>query len=94
MIRLFIGVVVAMTFLGAPGAAISGEQTVTLNVGMDCPTCPYIVKRSLQRVGGVLDVKVSYADQIAVVRFDDGRTSVGALTQATASVGFPSKRLD
>ncbi len=94
MTRLFFGILVAMAILGGPGAAISGEQSVTLNVEMSCPTCPYIVKSSLQRVGGVLDVKVSYADQIAVVRYDDERTNVGALTQATESVGFPSKRLN
>ena len=73
--------------------ALSAEQTVKLGVKMFCPTCPFIVKRTLQKVDGVLDVAVSYAEQTAVVRFDDNKTAVAALTRATAGVGFPSELL-
>ena len=73
--------------------ALSAEQAVTLSVRMGCPTCPYIIKRTLAQVPGVLDVSVSYDDQVAIVRFDDDKTDVAALTQATAGVGFPSKPL-
>ena len=76
--------------LGGSPAALSAERTVALNVRMWCASCPYIVKRSLQGVAGVLDVNVFYDEQRAVVRFDDERTSVAALTKATADVGFPS----
>ncbi len=41
----------------------------------------------------MLDVAVSYAEQTAVVRFDDSKTAVAALTRATAGVGFPSELL-
>jgi mercuric ion binding protein len=41
-------------------------------------------------VDGVEEVTISYRKQIAVVRFDDARTAVPALTQATADMGFPS----
>ena len=71
--------------------ALSAEQTVTLSVGLWCPSCKYIVTRTLQGVDGVLNVRVSYDDQVAVVTFDDDKTDVTALTEATASVGFPSK---
>ena len=73
--------------------ALAAEQTVTLKVKMWCPSCPYIVKRTLQNVAGVLDVAVSYDDQVAIVRFDDRKTAVATLTQATADVGFPSAPL-
>ncbi len=73
--------------------ALAAEQTVTLKVKMWCPSCPYIVKRSLAKVPGVLDVNVSYDDQVAIVRFDDRKTGVATLTQATADVGFPSAPL-
>ena len=73
------------------GAALAGEQTVRLNVeNMTCASCPYIVKRSLEDVGGVLQVVVTYEEHQAVVRFDDGKTDTAALTQATADYGFPS----
>jgi mercuric ion binding protein len=35
--------------------------------------------------------EVSYPEKTAVVTFDDARTTVAALTQATAGVGFPSR---
>ena len=72
-------------------SASSAERTVALGVKMGCPTCPYIVKRSLQGVAGVVDVEVSYEEQFAVVRFDDATTDAAALMAATARVGFPSK---
>ncbi len=81
------------TLLGGSLPALSAEQTVTLRVDMWCPSCPYIIQRTLAQVPGVLDVNVSYDDQVAIVRFDDGRTGVSELTQATASVGFPSEPL-
>lgn len=72
-------------------AAFAGEQTVTLTVsGMTCASCPYIVKQTLASVDGVTAVNVSFADQSAVVTYDDGKTEVAALTLATGDMGFPS----
>ncbi len=79
--------------LGGSLPAFSAEQTVTLSVKMWCPSRPYIIKRTLAKVPGVLVVKVSYDDQVAIVRFNDDKTGVTALTQATADVGFPSEPL-
>jgi mercuric ion binding protein len=79
--------------LGSSLPALSAEQTVTLSVDMWCPSCPYIIKRTLAQVPGVLDVNVSYDDQVAIVRFDDDKTGISALTQATTDLGFPSEPL-
>ncbi|GAA0560157.1 mercury resistance system periplasmic binding protein MerP [Halomonas salifodinae] len=66
-------------------------QTVTISVpGMTCAACPITVKVALNRVDGVSQVEVSYANLEAVVTFDDTRTSVEALTEATANAGYPS----
>ncbi|MCH7944000.1 MAG: cation transporter, partial [Proteobacteria bacterium] len=73
--------------------ASSAEQTITLRVARWCASCPYIIKQTLARVPGVLDVAVSFDDQVAIVRFDNDETDVTALTQATADVGFPSQPL-
>ncbi|MCE8010413.1 mercury resistance system periplasmic binding protein MerP [Billgrantia desiderata] len=71
--------------------AWAAMQTVTLSVpGMTCAACPIIVKTALNQVGGVSQVEVSYADREAVVTFDDTRTSVEALSEATTNAGFPS----
>lgn len=91
MRRSLATLVLSVALLGAGSPALAAEQTVTLAVDLWCPSCTYIVTRSLQRVDGVLDVAVSYEDQVAVVTFDDERTGVAALTQATASLGFPSR---
>ncbi len=76
--------------LALSGGARAAEQTVTLKVDMWCPSCPYIIKRTLADIDGVKEVTTSYEKQIAVVRFDNELTGVSALTQATADLGFPS----
>jgi mercuric ion binding protein len=73
-------------------AATAAERTVTLAIdGMTCASCPYIVRSVLQEVPGVARAEVSSAEKTAVVTFDDARTTVAALTQATAGVGFPAR---
>ncbi len=90
MHRHLTGLFLAAVLIGQSGAAVSAERTISLGVEMSCPTCPYIVKKSLQKVSGVSGVKVSYADQTAIVRFDDAKTDATARTDATKAVGFPS----
>ncbi len=87
--------------LGAAGLAAvlitsspswADEQTVTLAVdNLFCASCPYIVKQLLARVTGVRVVEVSYETKTAVVTFEDAETDTAALTEATGSVGFPSR---
>jgi mercuric ion binding protein len=91
MKRFLMSLVVSLTALGPAPAALAAERTVTLDVPMSCATCPYSVKRTLEKVAGVLDVTVSYDAQTATVRYDDEAATVTALTQATAAIGFPSK---
>ena len=93
MKRTALAVVLSAALFVSAAPSLAAEQAVTLSVKMWCPSCPYIVKRSLARVPGVLKVNVAYEDQVAVVRFDDEKTNVAALTQATADVGFPAKSL-
>jgi periplasmic mercuric ion binding protein len=72
--------------------ASATDRTVTLQVdGMFCPSCPYIVKKTLAAVPGVKDVSVSYKNKTAVVTFDGVRTNVAALTDATFEMGYPSE---
>jgi mercuric ion binding protein len=72
-------------------AAFAGEKTVTLAVqNMDCASCPFTVKSSLQAVPGVAKAVVSFADKTAVVTFDDAKTTVPALITATTNAGYPS----
>ena len=93
MSRLLSIAIVASVLLPA-GAASAGEQTVTLAVkNMTCASCPYIVKNSLVAVPGVSKAEVSFEDKSATVTFNDEKTSITALTEATANAGYPSTLL-
>jgi|ERR1700724_1792202 mercuric ion binding protein len=75
----------------AASTAFAAERTIVLAVqNMDCADCPFIVKKSLERVSGVAKVTVSYKDKTAVVIYDDGKADVKALTAATTNAGYPS----
>ena len=66
-------------------------QTVTLSVpGMTCAACPITVKKALTKVEGVSQVDVSFDKREAVVTFDDAKTTVQKLTEATTNAGYPS----
>jgi mercuric ion binding protein len=75
----------------AASAATAGERTITLAVAnMTCALCPIVVRRSLERVPGVMAVEVFLEEQTAIVRFDDVATSVEVLTKATGDAGYPA----
>lgn len=77
--------------LSAPVAADSAPQSVTLAVeNMTCRACPITVRKSLQKVPGVTDVRVDFDRRTATVTFDPQRTSVEALQRATTNAGYPS----
>lgn len=82
-------VVTLLTAFAAPVWAT--PQTVTLSVpGMTCAACPFTVKQALSKVNGVTKAEVSFEKKRAVVSFDDAKTSIQALTKATADAGYPS----
>lgn len=71
--------------------AWAASQTVTLSVPtMNCALCPITVKKALTQVPGVRQAEVNFDKRLATVTFDDSRTSVDALTQATEDAGYPS----
>ncbi|EMJ4931705.1 mercury resistance system periplasmic binding protein MerP [Pseudomonas aeruginosa] len=71
--------------------AWAAVQTVTLSVpGMTCAACPITVKKALTKVEGVSQVDVSFDKREAVVTFDDAKTTVQKLTEATTNAGYPS----
>lgn len=82
--------VFATAMLGVSGAT-AAERTVTLSVpGMTCPVCPITVRKALDKVPGVSKVQVSYEKKEAVVTYDDAKTKVQALEDATFEAGYES----
>ena len=83
------------TVLLAVGTAIAAERTVMLAVdNMYCSACPYTVKQSLAKVTGVDEAVVSCEKKTATVTYDDEKTTVAALSAATAQAGYPSHAID
>ena len=82
----------ALTMLAALASPVwAAPQTVTLSLPtMDCPVCPITVKKALTKVPGVSDAKVNFDKREATVVFDNARTNVDALAQATTDAGYPS----
>lgn len=71
--------------------ALAATRTVTLSVpGMNCAACPITVKKALGKVPGVAKTDVNLDKREATVTFDDAKTNVDALTQATRDAGYPS----
>lgn len=72
-------------------ATYAAEQTVTLAVqNMTCASCPYIVKKSLAAVPGVSKAEVSFEAKSAKITFDDQKTNVATLAEATTKAGYPA----
>lgn len=72
-------------------SAFAAVQTVTLSVpDMYCAACPITVKKALQKVAGVSKVQVSFEKKEAVVMFDDTKTTIKKLQDATSNAGYPS----
>lgn len=87
--KKLVSLIALMGALGTP--AWAATRTVTLAVpGMTCAACPITVKTALAKVAGVEKTDVSFERREAVVTYDDARTTVAALTQATAGAGYPS----
>jgi len=73
-------------------AALAAMQTATLSVpGMYCAVCPITVKKALEKVPGVTKATASLEKKEAVVTYDDAKTSVKKLLDATFEAGYPSE---
>jgi len=73
-------------------AAFAGSpETVVLDVqNMTCPVCPITVRKSLQKVGGVVDARVDLDNHTATVKFDPEKADIAALVKATTNAGYPA----
>jgi len=82
---------IALAAVSASSGAMAAERTVTLAVqNMTCASCPYIVRGSMSAVDGVEKVDVSFEDKTATVTFDDVKTTVAAIADASERAGYPA----
>ena len=66
-------------------------QSVRLAVpGMTCAACPITVTKALAKVDGVSKTGVDLKKREVLVTYDDAKTNVQQLTQATKEAGYPA----
>ncbi|MEX2241965.1 MAG: mercury resistance system periplasmic binding protein MerP [Burkholderiales bacterium] len=83
--------ILALAAAGISLPAAAAQRTVVLSVpSMNCAACPITVRKALEKVAGVQKVKATLEPPEAVVTFDDAKTGVDQLTQATRGAGYPS----
>ena len=90
MNKLILSLMFAM-LTSASSIAVAAEQTIKLSVpDMTCVSCPYMVKQAISAVDGIKAVEATMEDRSATVTFEDTLTSIEAIQQATANIGYPS----
>ena len=78
-------------FASSSFSAMAEEQTVTMNIEkMHCAMCPITVRKAMEKVDGVIEVKVDYETKTATVTFDDATTTAAVVAQASTDVGYPA----
>jgi len=71
--------------------AQNSNQSVTLDMqNMTCAMCKIIIKKALQSVDGVQDVKVDPESKTSTVIFSPQKTTIEALIKATTNAGYPA----
>ena len=89
--KTFVAVVIATALFMLAGVTAAATKTVTLAVkNMTCAICPITVMKALNGVVGVSRIEVSYERKEALVTFDDAKTNVEALIEATTNAGYPT----
>ena len=64
------------------------ERIVLTVTGMTCQGCVQSVERAVSKLDGVIVARASLDSGEVMVRFDDGRTSSSALSDAVRAAGF------
>ena len=89
--RVLLVLAIAVLAAGSLNAAPDGAETVSFTVEkMTCATCPIAVRKAMERVDGVKEVKVDFDSKTAVVTYDAAMTDATAIGAASTDVGFPA----
>lgn len=71
-------------------AQLSAEKVILDVPGMTCPSCPFTVQKSLERLDGVISAEVTFETKKAQVTYDPARVSIDQMVEATTNAGYPS----
>lgn len=91
MLQRAVGVMAGVLLLSA-GYALAAQQVVMDIKGMTCELCPIAIKKSLEKVKGVKNVKVSFEEKKARLVAEDAATDK-ALEEAVGKAGGYSGKI-
>lgn len=78
----------------APVAVPAGAQILSLTVaGMDCEACTSAIKKSVEKVPGVLSADIDFPGGRATV-VSDGKADSGAVIRAVEAAGYKAELLN
>ena len=97
--RMSLPVLALLALVGVATSSLSAEPnnetTVKFTVEkMTCATCPISVRKAMERVDGVKEVKVDFDSKTAVVTFDASIATAIDIGNASTDVGFPASISD
>lgn len=73
----------------------SNIQTGTFNIsGMTCEGCEAEVKHEVNKLNGIVQADVSYANSNAQIEFDNTKTTIAAIEKAIISTGYQVSKYD
>lgn len=68
------------------------EKEVKLSIpDMSCASCPYMVKKVILKLDGIISVEATMKDRSATVVYDDEFVTVDKIREATTEIGYPSE---
>lgn len=78
----------------APVAVPAGAETLSLKIsGMDCAACTVAIKKSVEKVPGVLAAAIDFAGGQATI-VSDGKAEPGAVIRAVETAGYKAELAD
>lgn len=67
----------------------AGNNKTTINIPtIQCGTCKKNITNALNKVDGVINVKVDMSSKTVTVKYDDSKTDVSALENAITAAGY------
>ena len=89
---IFSLILIMFSLLATNNIARAAENvTAILDVpGMTCKFCPITIRKALEKLPGVVEVKSEFKTKTATVTFDPAKINIETLIKTTANAGYTS----
>jgi mercuric ion binding protein len=81
--------------MAVDNGTIANTNNVKLYIeNMTCAMCHITIKKSLDRIDGILGIKFDKKALTATVKYDKTKVDVNKITETTKKAGYPSKPIN